>query len=125
MDLLQFIYTGSLPKEASQSFQRALQLLILGDRFDTPDCVADCSAVLMSYVAKLESSDALLLLSLPEYLQQLPNLGGIMEAAKTSLVKEFGSMFCNPSDSSFLQLPEAAVQVISPVYLFSLLCRIH
>jgi len=30
MDLLQFIYTGSLPKEASLSFQRSLCLLIPG-----------------------------------------------------------------------------------------------
>jgi len=80
--------------------------------------VADCSAVLLSYVAKLETSDALLLLPSQSHFSNSLNLGVIMEASKTSLVKEFGSMLCNPSDSSFLQLPEAGVQVIF-VFLIS------
>ncbi|CAI7799669.1 unnamed protein product [Closterium sp. NIES-53] len=48
MELLQFIYQGTLPPDTVTSFERTLQLLLLADRFGVDEGIATCSSLLTS-----------------------------------------------------------------------------
>ncbi|GJP73038.1 hypothetical protein CLOP_g3795 [Closterium sp. NIES-67] len=48
MELLQYIYRGTLPPDTVTSFERTLQLLLLADRFGVDECISTCSSLLTS-----------------------------------------------------------------------------
>lgn len=119
MDLLQSMYSGSLPEGVPQSLDRTLRVLVLADRFEVREALQSCTTSLSALVSSLSPPDAFRILELPFSIRRLPRFAPILESAKHCISAKFSPMLRNMQHTgSFLDLPEAGlVTLLEAEYL--------
>jgi len=71
MDLLQSMYSGSLPEGVPQSLDRTLRVLVLADKFEVKEALHSCTSSLSTLVSSLSPPDAFRILELPLSVRRL------------------------------------------------------
>eukprot|EP00877_Chromochloris_zofingiensis_P005610 jgi/Chrzof1/1504/Cz10g10090.t1 len=112
MQMLRYVYTKQLPPDITQ--QDLLQLCMLADRYQVPECQKACTlAVCNINVAQLEWATVVWALDAPPALQLLDGYSDFLALAQRRIIKDLGDLevvYANPAlIDTLLELPFAGI----------------
>ena len=104
LELLSYIYKGSICPTFTLSFESTLQLLLLADRFGVQECFQACIDHLQESLLVITAQEALLYLDLPHTLQENAAVAPLLAVAEMTVVEHYGPLLFTPADPDFLSL---------------------
>lgn len=105
MDLLQFIYNGTVE---ARSITEQLDVLMIADKFEVSTCVNHCSRALQN--SPLTKESALLYQEIPSTLHSNKAALSLIDAAKRFLIQYFNSF--KKFEEELMDLPLSGIEVV-------------
>ncbi|GAQ81093.1 BTB/POZ/Kelch-associated protein [Klebsormidium nitens] len=115
VEMLRFLYTGSLPSRFFDAFatpgRELLALLLAADKFEVPSLTAAVICAFRSRMPNLLDS-SLLLDDIPESVHQCPEIAELLDSARDNILEAFGNVGATWASNCFLGLSLGALEVL-------------